>query len=378
MLLNKGVDIEYEYEEKGVRRVTPLMYASNHEMVEMLLAAGANPNHLTPGTNSYLFSAVGLADEWWTRALLKAGAEVNQVSGLTGNTVLQTAVMQLSTKRLPLAYLLLDAGARADFGDPVRNDKMMSEACTSGKIALVKALIDAGARVDPSDDSMLPPLSAAAGKGSLDIMSLLLDQGAQVNAVHHNRDIWHEDKGNGLGPDVDRTLVEMNYTALLYAAKLNNLNALKLLLRSGATVGAELHSGIAALQVVVDGGQHELDVRTALHKRQYAEKLSERDKAPALIDHFERETKSPDKLPVMNTAGDCGSVECLIDPLWKASRQQHSNRSPDRKVHEDAVKVIELKPDKTLGESVIDVIDINPVVTVESVEEYGARKLGHE
>ena len=364
LLLDQGVDMEFEYAESGGRLATPLAHAIHVDspIVMQLLAAGADPNHLTPGTDSFLVRAVGLADEPLTRALLKAGADVNQVSRLTGDTVLQTAVIQLSEKRLPLAHLLLDAGARADFGDPVRNDQMMSEACTSSDITLVKALIDAGARVNPSADSVRPPLFSAAGQDSVDIMSLLLGKGALVNAVHHDPDIWHENKQNGLGPDVDRTLVDMNYTALLYAAKLNNRGALELLLKSGAGVDVLLHSGMAALQIVVDGGQHELDVRTTLHKRQYSEKLSARSQDRALLDDFYRETTPPGRMPMINTAGECVAVECLNIPTGEPVRQRHSNKSPDNHVNENVIQVIDLKP----------------VVVVESVEEFGARKLGFE
>jgi len=60
------------------------------------------------------------------------------------------------------------------------NDLQLVDAVKTGQLAKVEAALNAGADINQQDEQGWTPLNWAAGKGSVEIVSLLLDRGADV------------------------------------------------------------------------------------------------------------------------------------------------------------------------------------------------------
>src|SRR5262245_17397840 len=81
------------------------------------------------------------------------------------------------------SIVLLGAAALVAAAGPDRGDALR-DAAIAGDVAKVKALLDAGVPVDaPEPRHGQTPLLYAAGKGRLDVVRLLIERGANPNAV---------------------------------------------------------------------------------------------------------------------------------------------------------------------------------------------------
>ena len=81
---------------------------------------------------------------------------------------------------------LLGAGLDPNEQHPTRGRTALLYGVIAGHIGVVTALLDGGAEVDGRDFSLWTPLASAVDQGSLPIARLLIERGADVNAVKHN------------------------------------------------------------------------------------------------------------------------------------------------------------------------------------------------
>jgi ankyrin repeat protein len=215
-LIGHGANVNYP-EDWG-----PLHEAStsNIEMVKLLLARGADIN---AGHGPALHTAVNRGRRDIVELLIQRGADVN-AKDTYGYTPLQYAAQ---TGRTEVVQLLLEAGANIN----AKND--------NGQTALhailvfsrpkyqgakyqfskdtVELLLAKGADVNLKDKNGRTPLLLAAESADVEIVKLLLDKGAKVDA---------KDDDSGL-------------TALHYAARLGNKNAAELLIARSADINAK-------------------------------------------------------------------------------------------------------------------------------------------
>ena len=79
---------------------------------------------------------------------------------------------------------LLDAGADANTRRSSAKDKptALHIAAEAGDVDMVGLLLDRGAKIDARDKNRFTPLHTAASKNSADVCSLLLDRGADFDA----------------------------------------------------------------------------------------------------------------------------------------------------------------------------------------------------
>jgi ankyrin repeat protein len=151
------------------------------DVVTALLSYGVSVNirsgkqKLTP-----LISAACCGSLEAVEVLVKENADINAQSS-TGNTALMLAI---DRGKIDVALYLIKAGADLE----VRGQKgwtALHNAASGGEKGykeVAKALLEAGASVDALSETMLTPLHEAAGKSLVDLVALLVEWGADVNA----------------------------------------------------------------------------------------------------------------------------------------------------------------------------------------------------
>ncbi|MEQ1633974.1 MAG: ankyrin repeat domain-containing protein, partial [Planctomycetota bacterium] len=185
--------LDYDDEAPEIAAVLDLAAKKNQELLHALsagdvdaaklaLGAGASPN-ANDGTTSMMMFAVRRGDLALAKTCLDGGgrADLVHVAGWTVDTPLGVAAEARSPE---LMRLLLEKGApgRAALDEALAAAAGCEHADRKDR---VQALLNAGA--DPSLDSLLktPALPAAASRGDLETMALLLAGGAQKAAVDH-------------------------------------------------------------------------------------------------------------------------------------------------------------------------------------------------
>lgn len=155
---------------------TPLSKALQSDMVEALVACGADVNARNPlkATPLMLVAGERSAEPGAIRALLAAGADVNAVNYLE-----QTALMMARDGRI--AQLLLDAGAGVD-AKAVNAMTPLMYAAYEGNTDVAEVLLKGGADVNAHDNENYTPLILAANRNA-DLVRMLLDAGAGANAA---------------------------------------------------------------------------------------------------------------------------------------------------------------------------------------------------
>jgi len=151
------------------------------DVVESLLKSGVDVNirsekqKLTP-----LISAACCGSLEAVKALLKASADIDAQSS-TGNTALMLAI---DRGKIDVALTLIEAGANLEIKGQKGWTALHNAASggDKGYKEVAEALIKHNASVDALSETLLTPLHEAAGKSLVDLVRLLVDAGADVNA----------------------------------------------------------------------------------------------------------------------------------------------------------------------------------------------------
>jgi ankyrin repeat protein len=167
-------------------------------IMEALLKKGADPNMPTGSlsamneTSLIIYTVRNYQDHPskvvcdMLRLLLRFGADVNSETN-SNDTALTVAVCEGNTEAVAI---LLSAGAdfvKSPNNRSVWNDSLLVTAAKSGNCTIVRQLLNAGAVVDPvgddgDDDDRA--LGVAVEEGHVEVVQLLLEAGANVNARH--------------------------------------------------------------------------------------------------------------------------------------------------------------------------------------------------
>ena len=193
-------------------------------------------------SDSRLVEAARKQDQKAVRALLTQKADVNARSS-DGSTAL---LWLAHWNDLDTADLLLRAGADANTANDFRMTPL-SEACINGNSALVRLLLKSGANPNTAIATGETPLMTCAKTGSADAVRMLVEYGAAVNAKEPAQNqtalMWAAAERH---PDVVKALIEAHadlkahskqgFTAIHFAARVGDLESVKLLLAAGVDV----------------------------------------------------------------------------------------------------------------------------------------------
>ena len=291
LLLDAGARVNCRSQYGYERYTTALGHASELgcvELVQILLRAGADPNWLYNKEDApALVLATHRSNKEILCFLLDAGADVNVTS--RHPSVLQVAV---SEGNAPIVQELLRRGVDPDSAslenrhDPVGFwETPLVMAINEGQDEILHMLLNAGANVNAPAVESCNALQAAANKtDTIDYVQLLLDRGADVNEHYGRRHYGRSalqaaaDQGNIQlvqllllhGADVNASPCECYGVTALQAASISgHLEVVALLLAAGADINGEKSrlEGRTALEGAAEHGR--LDIVHLLLENDY-------------------------------------------------------------------------------------------------------------
>jgi len=286
-------DINANDSDTGVNAISYAIASHSHEMVNLLLSAGATLNNVTrQGRTPLMYLNDGATAEF-ARALISAGADVNG-SAENGETVLMAAaasckievfkelvaagakldakdengntiLMRAAENEDPgIARLLIEAGVSLD----ARNkdgESALTFAARSGKGAILKTLINAGATINLTSSDLDEALITAIDNDDSSTVKIMLDAGANSNtadADHKTALMQAADNGKAeaikvlinAGADIN-AVDDDGWTALMYC---DDVESLRLLLNAGADLNAKNKKGQTVLAIASEAGQEDI------------------------------------------------------------------------------------------------------------------------
>ncbi|KAI1408750.1 ankyrin repeat-containing domain protein [Hypoxylon sp. FL1857] len=259
---------------EGLKKRFPSYKDSNSSDAEQMRAI-VNMQGAPKQKTALIYAAVA-DDVDLAKSLVELGADLHLAED-DGYDALCRATM---TGNLDMARFLLDSGSNADYARP-DGRQPLHDACAWGMQKLIEELLERGAPADPHDEDKMPPIAVAATWGLIravkqmipvsskeslsrsliyaarygycDIVTTLLDAGADIN--------FQDDYGNtalqfscwnshsrvtqlllSRIPDINRGDND-NLTALADAARRGSVECVKLLLDAGADMELESVSG---------------------------------------------------------------------------------------------------------------------------------------
>jgi ankyrin repeat protein len=222
---------------------SPLVDAAKNldkEALRTLISKKIDVNAAEPDGTTALHWAAYRDDVDSADLLLRAGAKVNAATDL-GVTPLYNAAENGSTA---MVAKLLAAGANPNLA-LVAGETPLMVASRSGKPAVVDQLIAKGANLNAHGTRGQTALMWAVAQEHPDVVKVLLLHGADI---HAKSDVWNEMMAvppHGYLPN-NRLIPHGGDTALMFAARVGDLESAKLLVEAGANINDADAWGVSA------------------------------------------------------------------------------------------------------------------------------------
>jgi ankyrin repeat protein len=296
-MLKAGADLNAAEPRGGM---TPLMHAAvsgSPEAMTLLVDRGASVNTANSAGVTALMMSVTDIDK--VSLLLAKGADVNAASK-RGRTALLLAAM--SDRSAGIVRLLMAKGADPKAVDVLKVNAL-NAAVRGDDIETIRIFADAGVAADNADFAGFTPLIGAAFSGNVQAVKLLLEKGANVNAV----------SGDGSFQKVKAGTIALgNFTPLLAAATLGSPEMITVLLQAGADVNARDVRGMTPLMLAVATDRQNSEVVRALINRKADVNI--RSLAGETAFDWARKIGNPSMVQMLERAGAVGSASPAAVP----------------------------------------------------------------
>ncbi|KAJ6477191.1 ankyrin repeat-containing domain protein [Mycena vitilis] len=238
LLLQRGAQVNAEGGHFG-HALQAAVAANNStlDVVKLLISNGARVDAKGGHYGNALQAAARTTEgrdeaaEQTVKLLLAGGVDSNARGGVYGSALKAAAV----GRNLAVFKLLLDAGANV-FGAGADSGTLVEAVCRWGSLQAVQALVRKGVQIDAlGDETGTTALQAASSQGNVDVVSFLLENGADINA-----------RGGKFG------------SAVQAAAQEGQLDAVRLLINKGAIFNCQDVTDGDALQRASRGGHNEV------------------------------------------------------------------------------------------------------------------------
>ena len=234
--------LEHGTKQGIYRAIAHAIFSKNADIVQMLSKYGAQNWFDEPP----LLEAVEKGDADVVKLLLKHGANVDE-KNLDGWTALMKASKKGDSK-LEIIEVLLKYGAKVDLQNDAGESALMVAAQNSQAKVATKLVHDCGASVDlKNKHSNWTALMEASESGSVDIVKLLLDHGADdlgwalvLAILNKHNDIIELLLECGAQVDDTNWSRFLSQSPLIAAIEIGDAGIVKLLLKHGAKQGIEV------------------------------------------------------------------------------------------------------------------------------------------
>jgi ankyrin repeat protein len=250
---------------------TPLMQVANlghrqpqeHEIVAVLLAAGADVNK----KDFHGFTVAHSADEpeiaWLIDVIARHGADLN-ATNIYGERPLDRAMRD---KKPFLVRALCKAGADMDVNLSGGDHPWLFDKVLASDNDTIKLLLECGASPEFVDDVGYTPLSVAAAKHNADAVRLLLDAGADPNVSTAGVGTALRIAGIENQPQIVQLLLDHHAfpnpifghtTPLQLAAADGRIEIVRALIAAGANLNAQTEESASALFLAAERSRLEI------------------------------------------------------------------------------------------------------------------------
>ena len=308
--------------------------------VRAAIARKADVNAPQVDGTTALHWAVEHDDLELTNLLLQAGARV-AARTREGVTPIQLAAINGSGLMLDR---LLKAGADPNAALTPSGDTALMMAARTGKTDAVRVLVEAGAGVNARESwGGTTPLMWAASEGHGDAAKLLIASGADVNARSHYVAAANGRGFEGRTPIASRTdpsVAEFAsgwLTPLMLAAREGDVELARILLDAGADINAVAGDGKTALATAIFNGNY--DVASFLVDRKADVNLADAQRfTPLFFAVDRRNMETAPNFPWMVTQDPLPLIKKLLDA--GANTNALINKTPRARMREGSPRIV--------------------------------------